>query len=178
MQRSRLRLAIYASAALVAVGGGVGAAVAATNPGVTAAGSLTATFNKDSDWGSGYQARYTIKNDTGAAVNGWQLAFGLPAGTKLGSFWDATITTAGSTSTAKNPGYAPSIAAGATAQFGFIVAGSGAPISCTINGVSCAGGGATTAPTTAPTTRPTTAPPTTAPPTTAPTTRPPTTAPT
>ncbi|MFG1995721.1 cellulose binding domain-containing protein [Actinoplanes sp. NPDC048988] len=181
MQRSRLRLAIYASAAVLAVAGGVGAAVAATTPaGTTAAtGGLTATFSKDSDWGSGYQARYTITNGTSAAVTGWQLAFGLPSSAKLGSFWDATVTTSNGVSTAKNPGYAPTIAAGATAQFGFIVTGSGAPTSCTINGASCGGGTATTAPTTTPTKPPTTAP--TKPPTTAPTTtptKPPTTAPT
>jgi hypothetical protein len=180
MQRSRLRLAIYASAAVLAVGGGVGAAVAATTPTTKAAGVLTATFSKDSDWGTGYQAKYTITNGTGAAVNGWQLAFGLPSTAKLGSFWDATITTSGGVSTAKNPSWASTIPAGSTAAFGFVVAGSGAPTSCTINGASC-GGGATT-PTTAPTTTtPTTAPttaPTSKPPTTAPTTKPPTTAPT
>ena len=180
MQRSRLRLAIYASAAALAVGGGAVAALAATTPGTSAAAGLTATFSKDSDWGSGYQARYTITNHTAAAVNGWQLVFGLPSTAKLGSFWDATITTAGSTETAKNPSYAPSIASGATAVFGFIVAGSGAPTSCTINGASCAGGGTvTTAPTTAPT-KPTTAPTTTptTKPTTAPTTKPTTAPPT
>ncbi|GIM95101.1 cellulose binding domain-containing protein [Paractinoplanes toevensis] len=180
MQRSRLRLAIYASAAVLAVGGGVGAAVAATNPSTTAAGVLTATFTKDSDWGSGYQAKYTIKNGTGTAVNGWQLAFGLPSTAKLGSFWDATVTVSGSTATAKNPSWAATIPAGGSAEFGFIVAGSGNPTTCTLNGASC-GGGATTAPTTVPTTRPTTAAPTTAPttkpPTTAPTTVPPTTTP-
>ncbi|MGK5679704.1 cellulose binding domain-containing protein [Actinoplanes sp. URMC 104] len=184
MQRSRLRLAVYASAAFVAVAGGVGAAVAATGPATTAAGVLSATFTKDSDWGSGYQGHYTITNGTGTAVNGWQLAFGLPASAKLGSFWDAAVTTSGGVSTAKNPAYAPTIAAGATAQFGFVVNGSGAPTSCTINGVSC-GGGATAVPTTAPTakpptTAPSTRPPTSAPtkpPTTAPTSRPPTTAP-
>jgi cellulose binding protein with CBM2 domain len=182
MQRSRLRLAIYTSAAALAVGGGAVAAFAATGPSTKAASGLSAVFTKDSDWGSGYQAKYTITNNTGATVNGWTLAFGLPSSAKLGSFWDATITTAGSTETAKNPSYAPTIASGATATFGFIVAGSGAPTSCTINGVSCAGGGGTvttppTAPTKAPTTAPTTAPPTkptTAPPT-KPTTAPPTT---
>ncbi|MEV4343697.1 cellulose binding domain-containing protein [Actinoplanes sp. NPDC049596] len=189
MQRSRLRLAIYASAAVLAVAGGVGAAVAATTPaGTTAAtGGLTATFSQDSDWGTGYQARYTIKNGSSAAVNGWQLAFGLPSGAKLGSVWDATVTTSGGVSTAKNPGYAPTIAAGASVEFGFIVTGRGAPTSCTINGAPCGGGTATTAPTTKPTTPPPTKPttqpptkPTTQPPTkptTAPTTAPPTTTP-
>ncbi|GAA0562009.1 hypothetical protein GCM10010172_51450 [Paractinoplanes ferrugineus] len=177
MQRSRLRLAIYASAAVLAVGGGVGAAVAATTPTTKAAGVLSATFTKDSDWGSGYQAKYTITNGTGAAVDGWQLVFGLPSTAKLGSFWDATITTSGSTVTAKNPGYAPTIPAGGRAEFGFVVAGSGSPTSCTVNGASCAGGGTTTAPTTAPTKAPTPRP-STAAPTTAPTTKAPTTAPT
>jgi hypothetical protein len=71
MHRSRLRLTIYLGAALLAVGGGVGAAVAATTPKAT--GGLTAAFSKDSDWGTGYQARYTIKNTSGATVTGWQL---------------------------------------------------------------------------------------------------------
>jgi len=112
-------------------------------------------------------------------VNGWQLVFRLPSTAKLGSFWDSTITTSGGTATAKNPSWATTIPAGGTAEFGFVVAGSGSPTSCTVNGASC-GGGATT-PTTVPTTKPTTAPTTkqpTTPPTTAPTTKPPTTAPT
>jgi len=172
MQRSRLRVAIYASAAVLAVGGGAVAAFAATGSSTKAAGGVTATFSKDSDWGTGYQARYTITNNTGATVQGWQLVFGLPSSAKLGSFWDATITTSGSTETAKNPGYATTIAAGASVQFGFIVAGSGAPTSCTINGAACSGGGT---PTTAPTTRPTTTPttkPTSAPTATTPATKP------
>jgi hypothetical protein len=43
MHRNRLRLGVYLSAALVAVGGGIGAAVAATSPSATDAGGLTAT---------------------------------------------------------------------------------------------------------------------------------------
>jgi hypothetical protein len=153
MQRSRLRLAIYATATVLAVGGGVGAAVAATNP---VAGGVTATFSTDSDWGTGYQARYTIRNGTGQAVDGWRLVFALPGTARLGSFWDATITTSGGITTARNPSYATTIPAGGTAEFGFVVAGSGAPTSCTINGAPCGGGtGPTTSPTppaTAPTT--------------------------
>ncbi|OJF09820.1 cellulose binding domain-containing protein [Couchioplanes caeruleus] len=160
MSRKRLRVSIYVGAAMLAVGGGAIAAMAATAPSTKAAGGLTATFAKDSDWGTGYQARYVIKNTGGSAVTGWKLAFGLPATAKLGSFWDASVTTSGATSTAENRGYNATIPAGATAEFGFIVAGGGDPTSCTINGASCSGGGS--APTTAPT-KPTTAP-TTAPP--------------
>src|SRR4051794_14946197 len=86
MTRNRLRLSIYVASALLAVGGGAVAAVAATAPAAAPRG-LPATFSKDSDWGSGYQARYTIKNTGGTAVSGWQLTFALPASAKLGSVW-------------------------------------------------------------------------------------------
>ena len=95
MARRRLRLTIYLGAAFLAVGGGAIAAVAATAPTTKAAGTLTADFSKDSDWGSGYQAKFTIRNNTGTPVNGWTLAFGLPGGAKVGSSWDAAVTTSG-----------------------------------------------------------------------------------
>ena len=174
MVRSRLRLTIYMGAAMLAVGGGAVAAVAATTPTTKAAGPLTATFRTDSDWGSGYQARYTIKNTGSSAITGWQVVFALPAGAKLGSTWDAAATTSGSTVTAKDRGYNASIAAGGSAEFGFIVAGRGAPTSCTVNGAACSGGPVTTTP---PTTAPTSRPPTTAPTTPPPTTTPPATTP-
>ncbi|AEV89038.1 cellulose-binding family II protein [Actinoplanes sp. SE50] len=144
MQRSRMRLAIYSSAALLAVGGGIGAAFAATDGGT---GSLTASFAKDSDWGTGYQAHYTIKNGTDAPVNGWQLVFGLPSTAKLGSVWDAAVTTSGNVETVTNAAWNPTIPAGGEISFGFVVAGKGDPASCTINGASCTAGGATAAPT-------------------------------
>ena len=172
MPRNRLRLSIYVGAALLAVGGGAVAAVAATTH-HQGRGGLTATFTKDSDWGTGYQAHYTIKNTGGAAVTGWQLVFA-PAGERearqlLGRHGHHRPAPP---STAKDRGYNATIAAGASTEFGFIVAGSGAPTSCTINGAPApaAAGHPTTAPTTKP---PTTAP--TTPPTAAPPRRPPTT---
>ncbi|HEV8173449.1 MAG TPA: cellulose binding domain-containing protein [Actinoplanes sp.] len=155
MPRNRLRLTIYLSAVLLAAGGGAVAAVAATTPTAKAAGILTATFSKDSDWGTGYQARYTITNTGSAAVSGWQMSFTLPSTAKLGSVWDASIATSGTTANVKDRGYNASVAAGTSTTFGFIVAGSGVPTSCTINGASCAGGGGATTTTTPPTIAPT-----------------------
>jgi chitinase len=148
----------------------VGAVVAALAlaPTSHAAGALTATFSKDSDWGTGYQGKFTITNGTAATVNNWTVAFTLASGQTLGTFWDASLSVgAGNRVTAVARSYNAVIAPGGIASFGYIVGytGSGAdPGGCTVNGAACGGGTATTAP-------PATAPPTTAPPTT----RPPTT---
>jgi hypothetical protein len=140
LRRNRLRLTIYTVSALLAAGGGVGVAVAATSPAPASLSSLTAAFSKDSDWGSGYQGKFTVSNPGAASRTGWRLEFTLPAGASLGSFWDANITRSGNTFVATDRGYNASVAAGAATSFGFIVAGNGAPTSCTINGASCAGG--------------------------------------
>jgi hypothetical protein len=140
-------------------------------PAAYAAG-VSAAFSKDSDWGTGYQARYTITNGTAATISSWTVAFDLPAGASLGTYWDALVSTSGQHVTATNRNYNGTVAPGASVVFGFIISGSGAPANCTINGGSCAGG---STPTTAgpSTTRPpaTTRPPTQSPPST---TRPPT----
>src|SRR5438045_9691978 len=88
-----------------------------------AATGVTATFSKDSDWGTGYQAKYTITNGSSAAISAWTVAFDLPAGLTLGSFWDATLTTSGQHVTAKNREYNGSVAPGASASFGSLVNG-------------------------------------------------------
>jgi hypothetical protein len=150
MRRSRLRLAIYTTSALLAAGGGVGVAMAATGPTSAAASGLSATFSKDSDWGSGYQGRFTIANKGSAVAQHWTVQFTLPAGASLGTFWDANVTSGGGKIVATDRGYNANVAAGSSTSFGFIVNGSGAPTSCTINGASCAGGGGNPGP--APTT--------------------------
>jgi hypothetical protein len=142
----------------------------------SAAGTVTAVFSADSDWGTGHQGRVTIANGSGATITTWTMTFTLPAGTSISSSWDADITKTGNDYVAVKKSWAGPLAPGASTSFGYI--GTGAfktPTACTINGASCAGG---VVPTTPPTTRPPTTPPTTTPPTTLPpTSRPPTTAP-
>ncbi|WP_239088181.1 cellulose binding domain-containing protein [Planosporangium mesophilum] len=106
-----------------------------------AATGLTATFSK-SAWETGYNGTYTIANSGGTAVNGWTLTFDLPAGTTLGSYWDALITSSGNHYTAKNRDYNAAIAPGASVSFGFVASGTGSPTNCGLNGGSCSGGGA------------------------------------
>jgi Cellulose binding domain len=147
--RRRRWIVIAGVVTVVAALGGVGAAMAATSgtPG------LTATFAKTSDWGSGYEAKYTIANPGGDTVTGWKVEFTLPATAALGSTWDATVARNGTSYVATNASYDGTLAAGASTSFGFIVTGTGSPSSCTINGAPCTGGSATataTAPSTGP----------------------------
>ncbi|WBB79432.1 glycosyl hydrolase family 18 protein [Micromonospora sp. WMMD882] len=138
------------------------------------AAGATATFVKTADWGTGWEGRYTVSNGGGSAISGWTVAFDLPAGTTVGTYWDALLTSAGQRHTFTNRSWNGVIAPGASVSFGFIATGSGTPVNCALNGAPCGGGTPTTPPTTPPTTAPpTTAPPTTAPPTTAPPTSPP-----
>jgi chitinase len=132
------------------------------------AASVTATFVKTSDWGSGFEAKYTIANGTSGTVNGWTVEFDMPSGTAVGTYWDALLTQSGSHYTFKNRDYNGSLAPGASAAFGFVGSGPGSPLNCKINGASCGGGGTPSptptptppGPTPTPTPTPTTPPPT------------------
>jgi hypothetical protein len=138
--KTRILLGLGAAALLAA-----GVALTATM--ASAAGSVTATFSKDSDWGTGYQAKYTIANGTTATINSWTVAFDLPAGLAFGTYWDATVTVSGQHVVAKAREYNATVAPGAKASFGFLVSGgSSTPVNCTVNGGSCSGGGGTSAP--------------------------------
>ncbi|MFE0589333.1 chitinase [Micromonospora echinospora] len=160
MKRSR-SLVLSLVAAVVATVGAAWVAMPAF------AAGATATFVKTADWGTGWEGKYTITNGGGSTINGWNLTFELPAGTTLGSYWDALLTSSGQRHTFTNRSWNGSIAPGASVSFGFLATGSGAPRNCTLNGAACGGG---TPPTTPP---PTTPPPTTPPPTTPPPTTPP-----
>src|SRR5690242_15046627 len=151
----RLRILLAAATVLV---GSVGVAVLVTP--ADAAGSLTATLSYDSDWGSGYQAKYTIANGTSSTVTSWTVTFDLASGAALGSYWDALMSQSGTHVTATNRNYNGTIAPGGSTTFGFIVTGSAKPTDCKINGAACGGGGGTTpTPTTSPTASPPPPPP-------------------
>ncbi|MFJ1540908.1 chitinase [Micromonospora chalcea] len=147
-------------AALAALLTAAAAILAPVGPALAA--GPTAAFTKTSDWGTGWEGRYTVTNGGSSTITGWQIAFTLPSGTALGSYWDATVTSVGQRHTFTNRSWNGTLAPGASASFGFLATGSGLPTDCTLNGAPCGGGAP---PTTAP---PTTAPPTTAPPTTSP----------
>ncbi|POX56633.1 chitinase [Streptomyces sp. Ru71] len=116
---------------LAGVVGLAGPAQAATN--------ATATFTKTSDWGTGFGGQWTIKNTGTSSIASWTVEWDFPAGTKVTSAWDATVTNSGDHWTAKNVGWNGTIAPGASVSFGFNGSGPGSPTSCKLNGDSCDG---------------------------------------
>ncbi|WP_329104039.1 cellulose binding domain-containing protein [Micromonospora sp. NBC_01699] len=167
MKRSRILL-LSLITTLVAAFGAVWVAMPAF------AAGPTATFVKVSDWGTGWEGKYTVTNGGTTTITAWTVAFDLPTGSRVGTFWDATMTSSGQRFTFTNRSWNGNLAPGASASFGFNATGAGSPTNCTLNGAACGGG---TTPTTPPTTRPPTTPPTTTPPTTPPPTTPPVTQP-
>lgn len=109
-------------------------------PPALAAAAPAATFEKTADWGSGWQARFTLTNGSATAIDGWRVEFDLPAGTRVGSFWDASLTSDGNHHTFTDRGWNAAIPPGGTVSFGFLGSGPGAPENCTFNGSPCAGG--------------------------------------
>jgi chitinase len=103
------------------------------------AGGVSATFSKGSDWGTGYEGKYTISNGGTTARTSWTVEFDLPANHKIASLWDGSYTASGQHVTVKNT-WNGSIAPGGSANFGFNVAYTGAysaPTGCKLDGASC-----------------------------------------
>jgi chitinase len=116
------------------------AGVIAVQPTASAAGE-TATFVKVSDWGSGWEGKYTIRNGGTATINSWRVEFDLPAGTTITTHWDAQRTSTGTHHVFTNASWNGTLAPGATTSFGFNGAGAGTPANCRINNIDCGGGG-------------------------------------
>ncbi|MFE1790956.1 glycosyl hydrolase family 18 protein [Streptomyces sp. NPDC059525] len=136
-RRTRLFRRLAAAAAVLAlpVAGLVGLAGPAQ-----AAASATATYTKVSDWGTGFEGKWTVKNTGTTTLSSWTVEWDYPAGTQVTSAWDATVTSSGTHWTGKNVGWNGTLAPGATISFGFNGTGPGAPSGCKVNGGSCEGG--------------------------------------
>lgn len=139
--------------AMATVVGGVVAAPASGASGVTAA------FTKTSDWGSGYEAKYTISNSGGSALTSWTVEFTLPSGQSIASLWDGSYAANGQNITVRST-WNGSVPVGGSTSFGFTVKGSGGtPSNCKVNGGSCDGTGNPPTTTTTTTTTTTSNPP-------------------
>ncbi|MBB5966212.1 glycosyl hydrolase family 18 protein [Planomonospora venezuelensis] len=163
MRRITLGSLIAATALLVPLG--LGAAEAAT--------PATATYATDSDWGSGFQGKVTVKAGS-TPLTSWKVEFDVPSGTSISSAWDAEMAKSGNHYTFTNKSWNGSVAAGASLSFGFVGAPGGLKSlsNCKLNGASCSGTGnpdPTPTPTVTPTATPTPTPTPTVTPTATPT---------
>src|SRR3954468_11660978 len=59
-----------------------------------AANGASATFSLSSDWGTGYEGKYTISNGSSSSLT-WRVEFDLPTGSTISSFWDSSLTKTG-----------------------------------------------------------------------------------
>jgi len=139
-RRSRRKTVVGASAvAAVVVGGSLVALATSAN-----AATVGAVYSSTSDWGSGYSGQYDVTNTGSSTLNTWSLSFALPAGSSITSLWNATYTANGQQITVTPDSWDASLAADQSAVVGFVVSGTGAPTSCTINGADCSTGVAPT----------------------------------
>jgi hypothetical protein len=123
-----------------------------------AAGGLTgliATYTTTQSWSGGFEASYSITNDTNATVNTWKMTFDLPASESITSAWNGTLTVSGTHYTITSPSWASPLAPGATADpVGFDASDTGTvtpPANCLINNAPCQGVPADTTPPSTPT---------------------------
>jgi chitinase len=144
MRRS-VHHALSAAAILLAVG----VAAVPLRPALAANGA-SATFTKLSDWGTGYEGKFTIVNNSTSPLT-WRVEFDLPAGATISSFWDAQVVKTGNHVVATGTWNA-TLGVGQSTSFGWIGAPGGiAPTNCTLNGASCeASSGVDTIPPTTP----------------------------
>ncbi|NUW42559.1 cellulose binding domain-containing protein [Nonomuraea rhodomycinica] len=78
-------------------------------------------------WQGGFTADVTVRNTGATTWNNWTVTWTAPSGVTLTNAWNATLTSSGTTWTAKAPSWATSLAPGASATFGFQAGGPSTP---------------------------------------------------
>ncbi|SCG70526.1 lytic polysaccharide monooxygenase auxiliary activity family 9 protein [Micromonospora halophytica] len=91
-----------------------------------------ASYKSTGQWPGGFQGEVEVTAGS-SAIQGWTVTWTLAGGQQISSAWNATVTTSGSTVTARNASYNGALAAGAKATFGLTGSGSNSTptLSCT-----------------------------------------------
>jgi hypothetical protein len=85
--------------------------------------SCAATGRVINQWAGGFQVEVSVANTGSAAVDGWTVTGPLVSGQSVTQSWNATLTSSGSTLTARNVAYNGSVAAGAATTYGYVGSG-------------------------------------------------------
>ncbi|MEU3557394.1 cellulose binding domain-containing protein [Streptomyces fragilis] len=98
----------------------------------------TATFRAVSTWQGGYQGEVTVTNTSSSPVSGWTVTLAPSGGARITQVWNGGLgTAADGTASVSNAAWNGTLAAGASAAFGFVAtapATAGAPavtVGCT-----------------------------------------------
>ncbi|WP_165944343.1 S8 family serine peptidase [Micromonospora sp. KC213] len=107
-----------------------------TPPASTGACQVTYSINSN---GGGFTSTIVIKNTGSSTINGWTLAFALPAGQTYANGWSATYATSGQNVTATSVSWNSTLHPQGTATIGFNGTGNGTihPATFTLNGSTC-----------------------------------------
>ncbi|MDW5322562.1 lytic polysaccharide monooxygenase [Plantactinospora sp. KLBMP9567] len=82
-------------------------------------GGCSAAYTVTGTWSGGFQADVRVTAGS-TAISGWTVTWTFANGQQVSNSWGATVTTSGASVTARNTGYNGSLAAGASASFGFL----------------------------------------------------------
>ncbi|AVT32781.1 beta-mannosidase [Plantactinospora sp. BC1] len=88
-----------------------------TSPGGTR--GCTATYAVTGQWQGGFQGEVRVTAGS-AAISGWTVTWTFANGQQVNQAWNATLSSSGSTVTARNVSHNGSLGAGASTAFGFI----------------------------------------------------------
>ncbi|WJK40229.1 CotH kinase family protein [Solwaraspora sp. WMMA2056] len=84
----------------------------------------TATYAVTSQWPGGFQGEVRVTAGA-AAISGWTVTWTFANGQTVSQAWNATVTSQGSSVTARNVSYNGALAAGANTSFGFLASFTG-----------------------------------------------------
>ena len=135
--------AYNAVAAALGGSGGSPSPSASASPSPTGPAGSCKVADVVNAWNTGLTENITLTNTGSTTVNGWSLAFTLPAGQTVTSTWNTTITPTSGQVTAVNLNYNGTLTPGASTTIGFQANQTGnasVPTSFTLNGTPCNAG--------------------------------------
>ncbi|WP_372488323.1 CotH kinase family protein [Micromonospora hortensis] len=95
------------------------------------AAGCTATYTVTSQWTGGFQGEVRVTAGT-SAISNWTVTWTFTGGQSVAQAWNATVTSQGSTVTARNVAYNGALGVGASTAFGFLGSSTGAPSTPTL----------------------------------------------
>jgi len=90
-----------------------------TPPTTTPTGACSASYSIVGQWQGGFQGEVKVTAGS-ASIKSWTVTWSYANGQAVNNAWGATVTSSGSSITAKNVSYNGSVASGASTTFGFL----------------------------------------------------------